>query len=370
LFSRVSKYAGNENRLTESLATVLERNPELALSLARDWTSRQRFTPREVPASGETDLVLPEASPLFLTVRTQAQAQARRAIDLELRFGAAPHQSAGDAVIWIEVKLDADPHESQIANYLRDIELVPAASSSVVLLAPQRALPWDSPLVPSHVPQRSWQHVAAVAQRAAEADRSTDSSVVNEFHRYLKELSLVEPPVIRPEHLFALEIADEAESALQAALARASAAIARDWQPRSEFKRTAYRDEPEFSWNYYESWSLDNVEGEAWLDWNAVSDTSDPLANGRSLFFLSGLCANSERDLLAAMGDSGREAALEQGVHIDGLFVRFIRLVDSSGYHRFAQAARPAEVLVGSTLDEQANNLARWVVAGFRALTT
>lgn len=61
-----------------------------------------------------------------------------------------------------------------------------------------------------------------------------------------------------------------------------------------------------------------------------------------------------------------RQRQLEEGVSACGRKVRFKCVTDEC--ERLAQVAFPEEVLIGHTLDEQAESLANWILRGFEAL--
>lgn len=60
-----------------------------------------------------------------------------------------------------------------------------------------------------------------------------------------------------------------------------------------------------------------------------------------------------------------RQRQLEE-VSVFGRTVRFKRVTDDC--ERLAQVAFPEAVLIGRTLDEQAESLANWILRGFEAL--
>jgi hypothetical protein len=177
--------------------------------------------------------------------------------------------------------------------------------------------------------------------------------------------------VIKPEHLVALAYANDAERALTLICERASAYVQDRWAAKPvDYEAAAYTGEPAFSWNYYEAWNLDDTQealNDLWLDWNAVNDPAHEHADGRSLLFISGLAANQPEQLVIPEPGTDRQRLLEGGISVEGQRVQFERLSD--GCERFGQIAFPEQVLVGRSLEEQADALGAWVVAGFTALT-
>lgn len=64
---------------------------------------------------------------------------------------------------------------------------------------------------------------------------------------------------------------------------------------------------------------------------------------------------------------SERTRLLQAGVRLSGREHRFDWISDD--VERFAQVAQPGEVLIGRTLEEQAESLAGWILGGFEALS-
>jgi len=293
-------------------------------------------------------------------------------VDLELRFGNSPVRSPHDVLIWVEIKWTADPHEKQLATYIEDLPRSFEAAS-VVLLAPRLSLPYERDEVPEGVPQRSWQATARQVQ--AQVQDPTDAIgafLSKELYTYMQQHSLTEPEVIRPEHLVALAYSDEAETALAAMCERASGHVQRAWGSAPDgFAEASRTRAPDYGWQYWEGWRRSDTPeglGDLWLDWNACNEPAHLEAEGRSLFFMSGLVADEHESLAPTTQDEvRRRELLEAGVHLDGRVCRFKRISDRN--ERFAQTARPEEVLVGRTLDQQAESLATWIVTGFKALT-
>jgi len=374
LFERATRYSGSENRLTGILAAVLERVPEAGEELARAWTEPhpEAAAAREVasPATASAHHALDGLK--LRSVKTQLRTRQGWQVDLALRFGHHPHPSPEDVVIWVEDKLGADPHEDQLANYAEDVPKN-VRGSAVVLLAPRSSLPYADQAVPDGVPQRSWQEAGrllSVLSEDLEGD-AVSAFLLKELIAYMREENLTDPEAIRPEHLVALSYADQAEAALVRVCEEASGCIERAWgRAADSFAPSPWKRTPGFGWNYWEAWTLKkDADGSdlLWLDWNATNDVTHPEAEGRSLFFMSGLTADSYENLAATDEDRERHERLEAGVRIDGTIVRFHRVSDDC--ERLTQIAFPEEVLIGRTLEAQATSLGQWVVRGYKSLT-
>jgi len=200
---------------------------------------------------------------------------------------------------------------------------------------------------------------------------SVKAFLLKELIAYMREENLTDPEAIRPEHLVALSYADQAEAALERVCENASGFIEHAWgRAADSFEPRVRTKTPAFGWNYWEAWTLKNdADGSdlLWLDWNARNEVTHPEAEGRSLFFMSGLTADSYENLAATDEERERHDRLQAGVRIDGSVVRFHRVSDDC--ERLTRIAFPEEVLIGRTLEEQAASLGAWVVKGFKALT-
>lgn len=369
LFRRATRYVGPENRLTQILAATLEHLPEVALALARAWTSPTDAAPGEIPYPS-TDQAHRALAPLQLqSVRTQVRTVSGRLVDLALRFGPAHQPSADDVVVWVEIKLGTDPHDQQVASYVADMPNNVKASV-VVLLAPRASLPYAAEDVPEGVPQRSWQATGGrLGKAAADIHEPVDSFLLKELMAYMREDNLIDPHAVGPELLMALAYADQAEAALLRVCEEVSRFVAREHgKPADRFAEA--RHTRKYGWNYWEAWNLrKNGSDEAllWLDWNARNDAAQPEAEGRSLIFMSGLAAYRYEELAPTPDDHLRHERLKAGVRVDGQLMRFEPVSDDC--ERLTRIAFPEEVLVGRTLEDQAASLGAWIVAGFHALT-
>jgi hypothetical protein len=376
IFRRATRYPGPENRLTEILASVLERVPEAGQELACVWTDPHQ----ETAAAREVAWPLTSRAHEALTglplrsVRTQIRTPKGKRIDLALRFGPQATPSTEDVLIWVEDKLAANPHHMQLVNYRDDLP-VNVHAAAVVLLAPRSSLPYATPHVPDGVAQRSWQETGRQMRLLLDTNRpdAVKAFLLKELIAYMREENLTDPEAIRPEHLVALAYADHAEAGLERICEEASRFVEREWgEAAVSFSKLPRlrKDTPAFGWNYWESWRLNKAaDGNdvSWLDWNARNEVSHPEAEGRSLFFMSGLTAGSHENLAPTEDQRRRHERLQAGVYVDGRLVRFQRVSDD--YERLTRIAFPEEVLIGRTIEAQATALGAWIVDGFRALT-
>jgi len=372
-FRRVTRFAGRENRLTEVLAAVLERAPELAWQLAHAWTdpAQERSAPGELSRGATSGVFAALADRRRVSVSTQVRTVSDKQVDLALRFGDSATPSIDDVLLWVEIKHGAEPHEGQLANYVRDLP-GSVGWGAVVLLAPRTSLPCDRDDIPDVVPQRSWQAVSRLIREHTgnQADPVT-RFLLKELYAYMQDENLADPDLLRPEHFVVLAYADAAENALTTICERVSQIVAREWgRSADDFERAPRTGAPAFGWGYWEAWSVRNDSsgrGEIWLDWNARNEPAHVEADGRSLVFISGLTADDVEHLTSELPGPERRVALEAGLRVDGRVVRCKRISDDC--ERFSQIAFPEEVVTGRTL-EQAESLAMWIVAGFKALTS
>jgi hypothetical protein len=390
-FTRVSRYAGGENRLTAVLAAVLERVPSLAWTLARSWTDpRPEFAAfGEVCGRSAQKTFDGLETRQLVAVGTQVLTPLGDGwVDLELRFGHGQRAAADDVVLWVEVKHGVDPHEDQLAKYVRQVP----RGGAVVLLAPRSSLPYEPELAPIEVPQRSWQAVGQLVRESSASDPIADF-LLKELYKHMQEQHLTDPElpgVLRQEHLTALAYGEEADRALGFVCRWVSDYLERAWGRRAWRNETTGRvPVPQYGLGYWESWTLDEEGarrrlaglgerpalwqvgwaqlGDRWMDWNATNDPTVPESLGRPLCFVSGLAVDDRTHLTPSDEDQERALLLETGVELEGRLVRFRRLTDV--VERLAQVATPDEVLVGATLREQSASLGAWINTGFKALT-
>jgi hypothetical protein len=380
-FTRTGRFPHGEKRLTSVLAAVLEQVPSLAWTLARSWTD-----PRQEAADagercglGSQETFDALSGRQLLSLDTEVRTPHKDGwVDLELRFGHGPVTAEDDVFLWVEVKHGADPAPGQLEKYVRNLPL--KGRGTVLLLAPRSIPPYGEDLVPPSVPQRSWQAVAGNVRNARGSGvhngTSKEDFLLEELYNYMQDQHLTDPEALRPEHLVALTYWDEADGAFQEVCRMASEYLKREWRAcilRNEGGRGPV---PRYGLGYWESWALDPEAdprggpaalGKRWLDWNASRNPTVPQSHGRSLLFISGLTAHDIANLTLSDDDLERARLLEDGVEIDGRFVRFQRVTDS--HERFTQVAQPDHILVGATLREQAESLGAWIIAGFKALT-
>lgn len=371
LFSQLTSYEGPENRLTAAFASVLERAPGLAQSLAVEWTDTQPKDNGERVAEATADLHHKLADVLELvSVRTQVRTVSDKWVDLELRLGPSDRPSTEDVRLWIEIKLGADPHDLQLQSYLDD--LPPDLAGAVILVAPRRAIPFRAGLVPEQVPQRTWEGVATGARQwHASATNPVGAYLTKEFVRYMEEKSVSDPEAIRPEHLVTFAHREEADRAIALVCERVSQRLQRQLPgaPRSENVR---REKPHYGYGYWESWRLEDREGQElsspWLDWNCLLQPNHEQNEHGGLFFVSGLTAHIEQEIQTPAAAPGWQRELCARSDVNGKPIGFTEFSDT--HERLARIAYPEEVLVGRTLEDQAQSLADWIIAGFEALAT
>lgn len=364
-YARPALAEQRENRLTQVFAGVLAHCDGLALDLARDW-----FAPypedTEVQVAAQSDgVALALTEPLELReVRPQRPTYGGQTVDLELRFGRPGAASGEDVVIWVEVKHGASPHEHQLTGYVRDIGQLGARASAVVLLAPRQSYPFEMPAPPpDEVRQRRWQQTAGRCARWARGASGVPRFLVDEFLDYLQEESLMDPEVLTPVHLVALAEYPRAAAGLATICEVASGYVDRHWNERSDYQK--YYGKPAYGVGYWEAQpAAPRGEPEAdwdpfWWDWVVrESDISIPSSRGGVPVFAAGLTSELTHPIVTPKATAwAAKLADEHG------FLAF-----SDSYDRVNRVAYPEEVLVGRSLQQQAESLGAWVVETFRGL--
>jgi hypothetical protein len=256
--------------LTAVLAAVLEHVPSLAWALARSWTD-----PREDAAAfGEVCGLATQQTFDALETRQQLVALDTEVptpsgdgrVDLELRFGQGKVTAPDDVLLWIEVKHWSHPRPDQIPKYLRNLpRKVPLkGSGTVLLLAPGSLLRYEEDLVPSSVPQRSWQAVAENVRRTRRKTglnaTSKQGFLLEELYIHMQDQHLTDPEVpelIRREHLLALAYCNEADRALRFICSWVSEYLAREWRPCSWRMDPGRGRVPQYGLGFWEAWALD-----------------------------------------------------------------------------------------------------------------
>lgn len=211
-----------EDPVTEVFAAVLERVPGLALCLAKQWvdTDQHRAGLAEKTSAttggafGALQTMHGDVIPRVATQVHTLDGRRVRRVDLELRFATDPVAPSPDVLIRVEVKHGAKPQDEQLAAYVHSVPVSVQATAAVILLAPRQDLPgFLRDQVPADVAQRTWQRTA-LNVAAFRAPDPVHAWLVEELAAFLYQEQLMDPTVLRPEHLSALAHIKAAESGL------------------------------------------------------------------------------------------------------------------------------------------------------------
>lgn len=366
LFSRAARYVPSEgsdpreNRLTEILASVLERVPGLARVLALTWLDPEQLRNGKERACNTTAAAWERINHLDVNVLARVRTQVAVGggfLDLELRFPTATEALADDVVVWVEVKHGVDPERQQLTAYQQAMCRLHRSDGrlgEIVLLDAARKLP--RPIdreVPREVPQRSWERTGRTIEQF-NTTAPVERWLCEELSSYLREESLMYPDALGPEHLTALAYAGEAKRSLEAICEHAQVRINNMFRESDQPPGSKPRYGEDFVATWVPLTSSALRWRDAWLEWHLKRHGGDGLLEVRA-----GLSAPKRSTF-----DAELQRQLEQGIAIDGTLATF------RSWHgpkeRLMRVARPQDVLVGADLDTQAESLARWVTSTLR----
>lgn len=355
LFRRTLKYLPGqlvdpgENRLTEALAAVLERTPGLPTVVVREWCGVA---------------VIAEGTTWRERVRTQCQTEGGGFVDLEIRLvpelaDGGNHRGEGRAepessvLVWVEVKNGAGLHGAQLETYLRDIEREGASHTHVQLLVPRG---FDEPY-PKAVRCETWQQLAARLKRfryGTASRNSVESWLVGELLAYLKEENLMDDDRLNAQHAFVASVLPATQSVFTALWDIVEGRVRTGWCTKSKSRRAG-----ETCWVTYpiDPTGPVSVPG-AWLEWGMKADNKrdDPR---NSLVIYAGLNATT-RAHPTLSGDHGDAVAAWSDLG-------FERIDDE--YPRIWKFLYIDDLLPYPTLEEQAHEVAKWILVTFGQVT-
>ena len=334
--SRVTRYRYSgtvdpaENRLTESLAAVLDTVPELGAVIPQ-WLGVVESSGRPI-------------------IRTQRLTQSGGFIDLELRFGAVTRP---DLLMWVEVKHGSVPTLFQLERYRQDIALEGAATTRLVLLLPD-GTHMPAGAGPSLVSVVRWQELHRRLRRwhhrHARVLAPESSWLVSELIAFLQEEGVADPGSITSLDVVAAGRAAQAFSLMQRLREGAEAVIGEKWARVAGENRANGR----FYRHYRpadlaaEEWSARWPVG--WFEWRLTSDRNLVAPVG-GLVYGAGY-TRPKRQLPTGEAEVGWVAGLEA--------VGYDVVVDDQW--RLYRHLRLDAVLAGDTLEAQAQVVADWVL--------
>lgn len=358
LFRRLGKYRDTasstprENRLTESMATVLSQVDGLATALVDEWLKRAGEPP---PPLGDREHQPRIATQRYVPTSTPATDGPEHGfVDLELTYereGTLPART-----IRVEVKYGSHLHDDQVSRYRADGSdvIVLCAETDLALL--RGAIPYrDVPLV-------TWQETAhRLVRLHADMRNPVDRWLLQQFLDFLREENLVVPENLTADHLSALRAGRAADDALDAirrlaidyvsdrSAAQFSASDSGTWDSRAT-RRNQYQL---FTGIDAGLWSAG-----AYLEFKTIDE-------GNGVIFQAGVTGPDRSTRLAA----GPEGEVRQSE----LITHATELWDASpdDRSRLVRRARPDDLFTaGEPLERQARALGDWLLETFRALTT
>jgi hypothetical protein len=316
-------------------------------------------------------------------VRTQVHAtvdEDLRRPDLVLTF--TPSKQATTSVeriaICIEAKQGTRPRRRQLYAYQRWLRDQGIDNGLVVLVGPRnRYSTYDPTEIPDNVPRKSWQQMAQVLNRVVCTDPiRTDrirAYLVREVCDYLAMEDLVDPDVITPLHLAVLAERPTAEQAIARACEMVGECITRDWNDLARYEGDPRK--PRFGVGYWETYPAcrrrDDQDdwGGAWWGWHLrPDDYSLPESRGVPVFGTG--IASEGPIVIGAAGESWLKALngrlTDKTTPLDKA-TPFLAYEDGRLYH-VQRVAYPEEVLIGRTLQQQAEYVAAWIIETYDML--
>jgi hypothetical protein len=219
LLGRIARYGvsgdrnAREDRSTEILAAVFDSDwcDGLARYVAIRWLDQAAHDPRTVDPDRIRAAHAALASSAWdwrLKVTTQKPLKTStrpRRLDLELSFEPQRKDQTARVLLWIEVKLEAQPERDQLQAYADAQQTESGNHKAVLLLAPRaRHSSFDEGQVPPEVVPVTWEDTAHVIDEYPRHDDRVGEFLVEQLIAYLREERLVDPPVLTSKHLEAL----------------------------------------------------------------------------------------------------------------------------------------------------------------------
>ncbi|MBV9101908.1 MAG: hypothetical protein JO198_12805 [Candidatus Dormibacteraeota bacterium] len=346
--------------MTEVFAAVLESVPGLARALVDWWYGPLLSGGMETRDDVRTQSRTGSGGIVDLALRVRPRARRRSDVVEDLGNEAPPR----DVVCWVEIKHRDPPpelHGPQLETYLHDIEDVSAGHRFVRLLAPRG---FDPPR-PAGVDYSTWQEVARWLSAYLTTHHATigevDKYLIGQLLRFLQEEGLMDPGRLTAEHAFIADALPSAATAYAALWEVAEGVIFNEWlKPRPGGMRQIM--------NMYRVFDLKPPDGqslaETWrgnfLEWGMRPDDFLGAESRQALVFYAGLTITSspKQDPLLSAGNRGWLATLEGNGfrHVVSYYPRIWRLLYVD------------ELLTQPSLEEQGQQLGRWVLAAFTSL--
>ena len=349
LFRRIARYEPTrllnpqENRLTEAFAFVLEGIQGLARELVEDWFGLQ------------IDAELP------LTTRTQRATASGKFVDLELAFGSAV---LPDLRVWVEIKHGADTHENQLESYLEDSASELHLGTRLVLLAPRQTMP----SAPNGVRQVEWQTIGSEleSRRRRSLPGSATRLLLNEFTTYLKEEGLMDAEALTAADSFVLARRPAADRATARLLELTDGRIRNEWGTPTNFAK-AGGSRPNYGPGYWSVHAPSRLPSEkatdswpgAGFEWGLHRDGLR--TESRDAYVFGSGATFWDKRSSGAVKDAGAWLTEHRSYGFELVQDRYLRL------WRFLY---PEQLLKSTTLAQQAEELAGWVVESFDFLAT
>ncbi|MEJ7786050.1 MAG: hypothetical protein WKF96_14690 [Solirubrobacteraceae bacterium] len=368
--ARVSRYArpalavARENRLTNNFEAVL-REPHtdgLALDIVRAWLAapgaggiRASWEPVAAALAAE-DMALRDT-------RTQCFTTSGKFVDLELRFAVPGGAPADDITVWVEAKHGTGPGDEQLPTYVTDLGM-PGRRGVVVLLAPRADYPF-MPEPPEQVAQCTWQQTAvSCAAYVATCEDPVGRWLTRALLDFLEVEGLMDPPAVTTQQFDSIDEHRRALASLAAVVRIGSAHIKQAWGPRTGPTRGPHK-RPVTRSTVIEAFETHAPSARydwspAFMDWNLEpSDRAYPASRGGVPVFIAGIGVSHPNSLFIADWAPWQERLLAEN--------DFVSLTHG-GFDRLVRVIYPRDVLSGDSIQEQGENLGRWVVQSYEAL--
>jgi hypothetical protein len=296
-----------------------------------------------------------------LSVRTQRATASGGYVDLELAFGAFNNP---DLLVWVEVKHGAGLGESQLETYAKDITHVPAAMRRLVLLAPRDSMPTVLERTAKPI---EWQRVARFLRRRPKGEVDpVHQFLVMEFLAYLEEEGLTDAPALTAAHAFSLAARPSAERTLATLLELTAQYVTVNWGTPKKYLQVPGSSKPNYGpgfWATYEvapegstpesTWRSPN----AWFEWALGADSAR--AEGRDAYsFTAGAAFENKANPAKVPGNEGwlAERIGEEFEYVQPWYWKLVRF------------KYPEQLLVETTVEDQAAALGEWILESFRRL--
>jgi hypothetical protein len=365
LFKRTGSYLSSatldpgENRLTEAFAAVLERVDGLPSAVLRFWDAG----------------LVPDHVQWEERIRTQRPTSNQGIVDLEIELRptvntAAPIEGEEDELVpldrnvvcWVEIKhgaqLGMHADVAQTEAYEQAIPETLAGRTQIRLLVPRG---FDSSRAKVEVGY--WQELARFLKgwriREGKNLPETSSWLIGEFLKYLKEENLMDEDRLTVEHAFVVSALPSTIAVMTRIWEVVDQQMKKEWFAPSVARRASLV-------HTFTNYAIDRGKSElastwgssSWLEWGIRPDAfREDQARGELVLY-AGLSVVTKGSPLADPKNAPAVRALEN--------LQFHRVF--SEFPRLFRLRYVDDLLRFSTLEEQARDVADWVLETFQLI--